>query len=458
MNDTISNTVAEHIETSTFADLSIEDVEWAKLRIADSIGVFLAGVHGLGNNRILQLINRWGGTEESSILALGGKVPAHNAAWINSLMLRSYDFEVIDAETEEGTTLPAHITGTTVPVMFAAGELTRASGKELLTALILGDDVTARLISSGGFDLYGDYFDANGTANSIGATTVASKLFYLDATSILNAYALNINMCSGSMENVFQGTWAFKLPVALSARNGIISAEMAESGLSGVRDPFDGKRCYFDMFGSQDQKRELLISKLGERFYSDIVIKPWPSCHATQYAIDAALEITLGKAYSPDEIESIIVRVSPGTKSFVGQEFEFGNTNQPSGAFSLHFTVATAILYGALRPEHYSSEAMSDPMLGAMLDKINIVDNGPRKGAIVEINYVEGSSESREINESLGHIKKKPMTEDQVFEKYLNNVLFSNTIEMKKAEKAFELALRLEELDSLVPIINLITP
>ena len=340
-----SKVLAEHLERTTFDDLVVEDIHWAKQRIADSIGVLLAGVNGVGNDKVMELIHRWGGTKEASIFATSEMTTLQDAAWMNSFMLRAYDFEAIDAEVEGGGTLPAHITGSTMPVMFAVGEHVQATGRDMICALILADDLAARLIGSVGFGLY-DAFDGNGTANCMGATALAGKLMGLQAPQFSHAFGIALNMCGGSMENVFQGTWAFKLPLALSSRNGIIAAEMAALGLCGVSDPFFDARCYFDMFGSDGQNRDALLVNLGKRYFSDIVIKPWPSCHATQYAIDAALEITEGQGSDPEQIESIVIRVSPSTKGFVGQDFGFGTTSQPAGAFSLRFTVASAILHG----------------------------------------------------------------------------------------------------------------
>lgn len=452
----ISETFASHIANVEYDDLDSSYITWAKQKVADSIGVLLAGVHGSGNDAARALIKRWGGAPESSVLIFGDKVPAHNAAFLNSLMLRAYDFEAIDAMTEEKTTYPAHITGSTLPAMLAVGQRLQATGKDMLVALLLGDDLAARLISASGFDLY-DCFDSNGTANCMGVTAVASKLMNMDAKQICNALSLGLNMCGGSMENVFQAAWAFKLPLALSAHNGIIAAEMAKEGLSGVADPLAGIRCYLDMFAGSRARPERLTNSIGTIFYNDVVIKPWPSCHATQYALDASLEITRGKSTRPDEIHSITIRVSPHVKGFVGQDFEFGTTNQPSGAFSLRFTVATAILRGGLLPSHYDPALMCDPELGKMLEKLSIRDDGPKKGALVEITLADGSILRNEVNESLGHSLAKPLSEEQLLAKFKENVRFSNTIELKRAERAFEYALAFEKLETLEPLIDVLT-
>ena len=449
----ITEQFAANIVSTDFSCFDATTIERAKMRIADSIGVFIVGANGLGNEKVRTLLTRWGGAPEATVLVHGSKLPAHNAAFMNSLMIRSYDYEAIESEAENDKTLPAHITGTTVPTMFSFGERTGASGKELLTALILGDDLAARLIAGSGFSVY-DSFDNNGTSNNMAATAVAGKLLGLTNEQMVGAFGLALNMCGGTMENVFQAAWTFKQPIALSARNGIIAAEMAELGLCGVADPIMGERCFFDMFAKAPDTANL-TNELGTRFFSDMVIKPWSSCHGTQYSIDAALEATGGQIFRANEIERIIIKVSPGAKGFVGHDFEFGTTFQPKGAFSLRFTVATAVLRGDVCPAFFTKEMMSDPELGIMLEKLDILDSGPKKGAIVEIYLKGGSMLSSQVEEALGHITKKPLTHQQIYDKMIRNVEYSNSILLENAKRAFELALDFDKLDTISTIVEL---
>ena len=446
---------AEYIVNSSFEMLDMATIQRVKIRIADSIGVLIGGANGPGNEAIKDLLLEWEGKQEATILVHGGKVPMHNAAFINSLMLRSFDFEAIDAEAIGGRTYPAHITGTTVPVMLACGEHLKASGKDLVTALAVGDDLVARLVSASGFDVH-DCYDNTGTANCLGAVAVAGKLLNLEPRQLVDAFGLGLNMCGGTMENVFEATWAFKLPIALSARNGIIAAQIAKRDLRGVADPISGTRGFFDMFSKAPDYSQLFID-IGKVFFGDTVIKPWSACRGTHCSIEATIEATGGAKYEPDEIESIVIKVSPHTKSFVGQDFTFGTTITAAGAFSIRFTVATAILYGGVRPEHYTAERMTDLKLKMMLNKLEVLDCNIGRSSIVEICLVDGTMLVGEVQPpALGNIFEKPLSNEQIFEKMICNVKYSNTISLKNAEKAFSLVLDLEELETIEPLIALL--
>ena len=97
----------------------------------------------------------------------------------------------------------------------------------------------ARLGVASGFDFELGW-DNTGTINGFGATAIAGKLLGLDEKQIHNAFGIVLNQLAGSMDGVYDKTMCFKLPIALSARNGIFSADLAKEGFAGVKDPFTG--------------------------------------------------------------------------------------------------------------------------------------------------------------------------------------------------------------------------
>jgi 2-methylcitrate dehydratase PrpD len=96
-----------------YESLDDDTVENAKLRVIDVIGCAISGANAAGCKKIVDLVKEWGGKEESSILIYGTKIPAHNAAMVNSIMCRSYDFEPVEA-CVAGKNIPSHISGSTI--------------------------------------------------------------------------------------------------------------------------------------------------------------------------------------------------------------------------------------------------------------------------------------------------------------------------------------------------------
>jgi 2-methylcitrate dehydratase PrpD len=141
---------------------------------------------------------------------------------VNSVFARSYDFEPTGALVE-GKSTPSHISGTTVPAALAVAELKGASGKELLTAMILGDDLASRIVAASQLNIDSGW-DSTGTVNVFGAAAVAGKLWGLNERQMVNTFGIAINQMAGTFLNIFDYAHTFKLPQGLAAQAGIFSA------------------------------------------------------------------------------------------------------------------------------------------------------------------------------------------------------------------------------------------
>lgn len=165
------------------------------------VGCLIAGANASGCGLVKDLLKEWGGKKESTILVHGGKIPADNAAMINSIMARSYDFEPVGPFVD-GRNTPGHISGTTVPTAIAVAEQRGMSGKDILTAIILGDDLASRINAASLFSL-DQGWDCVGTANMFGATAIAGRLAGLNERQLVNALGIVVNQLSGTMQTFF---------------------------------------------------------------------------------------------------------------------------------------------------------------------------------------------------------------------------------------------------------------
>jgi 2-methylcitrate dehydratase PrpD len=449
--------LAASIVKTDFNSLDEKTIERAKWRILDAVGCLIAGANAPGCQAMLALVKRWGGAGESTILVHGGKVPAHHAAMMNSLMTRSLDFEPVEAEGENKSS-PAHISGTTVPAALAMAEHQAASGPALITALILGDDLAARLGVASGFD-FDLGWDNTGTINGFGATAIAGKLLGLDERQMHNAFGIALNQLAGSMDGVFDKTMAFKLPIALSARNGIFAAELARQGFAGVKDPFLGSHGFFALYCRNPDTRNL-NKDLGRRFYADCTLKPYSACRATHSSIDTALKIACGNDINVANIKEIEVRVSPAIlKGFCGQPLIFGETPQVDAAFSIRYTVACALLRKEVKSAYFTEESIRDPEIMKLIDKMKLVPGIPPEKRLtteIQVKMQDGRVLSAQTDVPRGHIFSSPLTTEEIKAKYRSNIAFSRTVSRRNAEKALGIIERLEELKDIRELTGLL--
>ena len=201
--------LSENVLAVRFEDLGARIVENAKNRIIDILGCVIGGADAAGNKGLIKTVMKWGGSEEATLMIHGGKVPAGNAAMVNSIMCRSYDFEVMSIVVE-GEWIPSHHSGTTVMTALAMGEANRISGKELLTALVAGDDVVSRVLAAGGWD-FDLGWDGTMTLPIFGSIPIAGRIMGLNAHQMRHAFGIGLNMIAGAIQSLWDGAATFKL-------------------------------------------------------------------------------------------------------------------------------------------------------------------------------------------------------------------------------------------------------
>lgn len=451
--------ISNHLARAGWNKLDARDVDRAKVRILDAIGNIAAGVRSSGQREFASLITNWGGRPDATVIGQGVRIPAVHAAMLNAAAMRSFDFEPVGAENENAGQVAAHISGTTIPVAVAVAERLGSTGRELLTALVLGDDITARLAAASGFDVYGGQ-DNTGTVNVLGATAVAAKLIHLDERRIRHALGIAANQFSGTIDSVNDKTLAFKLPIALSARNAIFSAELAATGFTGPRDAITGRFGYLSLYGNNPEPKKI-TRELGQRFYADAVIKPWSCCRASHPSLDAALTIRSRHAVRPETIERVLVHVTSRTKQgFVGQPFEVGESPEVSAAFSIRYTTAVGLLYGTVRPEHLTIERISDPLVTEMIARIELIDSLPPNETLtaeVEILLRSGERYRHRTDAPKGDIHHNPMSAEDVAEKFFANVDFGGSIAVEQARDIAAMIAELERIDDVGSLTKLLT-
>ncbi len=406
---------------------------------------------------VLDMMEEWGGTKQSTVFCHGGKLPAPNAAMVNSIMARSYDFEPA-GPLVDGKSTPAHISGTTVPVAFAVAEQKAASGKDLLTALILGDDVASRVIAASNLNLDSG-FEPTGIGNMFGATAIAGKLMGLTEEQLVNAFGITLNQVAGTFQNIFDTSHSFKLPQGLAARGGIFAAALAAKGFTSVKEALTGKYGYFALY-CRTCDPEVVTRDLGEKFYADNSFKPYPCCRSNHSAIDCTLGLIREKGIQADDVNEVHVNVPQKAFEFVtGQPFVIREVPQVSAAFSLQYTVASSLLRQSMALKHFTEEYVLDPKVMDMVGKIRLTGAMPPEKPLatrVTIFMKDGKEYEMQVDIPRGNDTATPLTKEEKRQKFLNNAAFSKRVSPKNAEEALGMLERIEEIDWVGKVVKLL--
>ena len=335
--------LAGHILESDFGAINAETIEHAKKRIIDVVGCIIGGANAPGCKMLVDLVEEWGGREEATIAVHGIKVPAHSVAMVNSVMSRSYDYGPVIAYVE-GKQVTCHISESTIPTTMTMAEWTHASGKEFLTTLIFGDDITARIITAGDKGGPPEGWEHAGIANVFGTTVIAGKFLDLNESQLISALGIALNQMGGTMQNIYDGAQTFKLPQGMAARNGVFSAELAKKGYTGIKDPLFSKYGYFALY-SPVYDAEIITRKLGQVFYSDSVFKMYSCCGAIQPTVECTINLVRDHVINIEDLDQVTIYVPPAhLEQPLGQPFIIGEFPQGNAAFNLRYVVASILM------------------------------------------------------------------------------------------------------------------
>jgi 2-methylcitrate dehydratase PrpD len=457
MGESALERLVENALVTRFESFDQVTLENARYRIIDTLGCLIGGATDAGNPELLRLIKDNGGKAEATILVHGGKAPVGEAAFVNCIMARSFDFEPV-SPLVEGVSCPGHISGTTVPTALTLAEATSSSGRDMITALLVGDDIASRILAASGFGFTLGW-DGVGTVNVFGVTAMAGRFLGLNKSQLQNAFGIALNFLGTTFQSFWDGTTAFKLPQGLAARAGIFAARLAKAGWTGPEDALFSRFGYYKMFTEGAQKPQALTDNLGKRYYADGTIKPYPCCRIPHAAIQGALALVKKHDIKAEDIQSVNLDLAQGGIDHVcGHPFKIGAFPHGNAAFSYEYVVATAFLFGSVRPEHFTEKAIRNPQIVDFIRKIKLtaVEDVPFEKARVTVSLKDGRKLTETVLNVKGDPLTNPMTRDEIIAKYWTNVDFTQKISRKKAEELLDKLLNLEKLDSIRKLIPLL--
>ncbi len=450
----------KHFIRLRYEDIPGDAVESAKREVLDSLATALGGSSKAGVRELVDMVREWGGSEQSTVIAYGVKCPAPNAAQVNGTMIHALDYD------DGHQVALVHIGCVAVSTCFAAAErMGKVSGKELITSLALGGDFLARLglaSKPGGSALSAGWHPTT-LFGFLGAAAMSGKIFGLDEERMTNALGLAYHQCGGAGSGVGDGALAKRMGPGLAAKAGITSALMAERGITGERDPLEGRTGLFNTYMGGDYDVKILTADLGKRFEGvNIGDKPYPCCGLTHACIDAALALMSKYDIKAEQIRNITVY---GGDPVYGlsqpPEIKLAPRTITDAQFSVPWVVATALVKGKVTVDDFTEEALKrqdilnvTKKITARLDTaMNRHGVGPG-GVIITMN--DGTEYKEEVEHCLGSVER-PMTFEDCTRKFRECAACSiKPLHADKVDKVIEMISQLEKLDDATEIIKIL--
>ena len=451
--------IIAHYANLRFEDLPEEAVCAARNLILDAFACALAGSAVPLNPEIIERHIRWGGAPEATVLVFGGKVPAPTAAWLNAAMIHSNDFD----DTEDVT--QNHIFVTILPALLAAGESRGRAmpGREIIAALAGAADLTLRLNAVVHQSIHPGWLPTT-VFGAVSASMAAARALGLDEEGVANAAGFGYAQSHGNRQALLDGTVAKRLQPAFSARAGVHSAVLAQTGATGPRRIVEGADGIIELFGGGEGDPDALTKELGETFHvTRVGMKPYPSCRVSHPHISAALEARdrLG-SFGAQDVESVEVWATPIGHSMIGQPFQIRENPQVDAQFSAQWTTAFSLLEGVPRIAHFEPDLIvsgTEVIELAQKTKVHIWEEGSL--LLVPVRIHVKLKNGKEADVTHDRIKGSPewaMTEQERKEKFFSCAEAAAVrLEPVDIERAFEELSALEGCADVRPVLTTLT-
>jgi len=443
-----------------YDDLPAEAIGAAKKCIIDTLGVTMAGSTAQGCDTIASMVKEWGGRQESTILAYGEQVPSPNAAWVNATMARARDLDDYDSVTAE------HPSVSTVTTALAVSELVGGvTGKEAITAIILGDDLSIRIRSA--FKVKAGMSPWVSSSFSVfPSAAVAGKLLGLDEDQMINAMGLAFCQVSNTLQGHQEGALAVRVHHGIGVRAGLLSALMARRGITGPHHVLEGRFGLYPIYGQNEYDRSLALAELGRRFLNTrMSTKPWPCCGATYGVVEGALQLVQEYDIHPEDVEEITVYIDQTAYAYTfepEQEKKRPRT-VPAAQFSIPYALGAAVVYRDVTLDNFTDESIKDERVLKIARKVNAVIKpeltatpSAQAPSLVEIRTKRGKVGPRRIDYVRGS-PQNPMTLEECIEKFRKCLNFSvKPLPKENTEEVINMVKGLEDVSNIARIACLL--
>ncbi len=422
---TISQALAHKATSFTYEAIPETVRVRARHLILDAIGIAFASTRFDFATKTLAALREIGGADAQGVPVIGSDLvlPFRDAAVANGLLIHGLDYD----DTHPNGVI--HATASMVPAVTSLGHRLNASGKDLLTAYVLGIEVATRLGTAARGQFHQVGFHPTGLIGAFGCTMAAGWLLGLDEQQLAHAQGITLSFAAGSLEFLQDGAWTKRIHPGWAAQCAMTAAFLAKNGFVGPGQAYEGRfGLYASHLGRDFSVQGLAdsVGTIGQQWeLSQVAVKPIPACHFTHASADAAA--VLHEQIALDDIRKIVALVPEGVMKTVCEPEE--NKKRPANAyeaqFSIPYSVATGLRFGRFGLSALETAAYTDEATLALADKVESRADPdadfPRYYSgevVVELNDGRRLSHREAINRGG---ESRPISNEEIIAKYREN-------------------------------------
>jgi 2-methylcitrate dehydratase PrpD len=451
---TLAEHIAEFVVTTGYDDLSPALLEHAKLAVIDTIGVGMAGSSSDGCVRLHQYVASLGCGGTATPLGTSIRTLPRFAALANAAAINTYDFD--DTYHPSRT----HTSGPVLAAVLAQAEHARSSGKEVLAAFCIGSEVTCKISEAISKEHFQRGFHITGTCGIIGAAAGVARLLRASTSETLTAIGIAASHAAGLRENF--GSTAKTLHAGHAAEIGVVANSLAALGFTAAPTVLEGPRGFFVALGG-GYDDSVVRARLGNPWsyvLPGVATKPYPSGNISHPAMWKMLELVMAHDIKPEDVNRVHVR----TNRLLPLNLTF---HQPKtglqAQLSMEFCVATMLALRRAGLPEFTDAVVNSPALRGAMAKVDFTTYGDAEAkdagyafltTFLDIEMNDGRRFAERVDAAKGSAAL-PMDNDEIIAKFHSCLDFVDWPK-DRANRCIELLDRLEQLDDVHGIVNLL--
>jgi 2-methylcitrate dehydratase PrpD len=378
------------------------------------------------------------------------------AAFANAAFAQALEFD--DTHNES----IVHMSSPAVAAALALSEGRRITGRDLIVAIALANEISSRVgsVAPGQFHRRG--FHPTGLFAPFGITYLSGKLLGSDADTMARGAGICGSVAAGLLECWVDGTQSKFLHSGFAAQSGITAATLAHAGVTGPPTVLEGR---FGLFASHLQdpgtKRDLerVTAGLGVTWESrNASFKPYPAAHVLHPYVDAVLRARETHGITSADVYHIECPVAEFNVSIVCEPVaeKLAPASDSHARISLQYTIAEALHEGKLGKTAYAPRNLRNPAILGLAQRVRYYIDpdfpgpGRFKGA-VRITLHDGRVIEETQEHNLGS-PENPMTAAQLHAKFDENA--SGMLSTSERSRLASEVDRLDQLDDASTIVE----
>ena len=452
---TLVEQLSTYAATLRYEDLPAEVVRQAKRLVVDTVGCALGGYWSEPARIARDIAAGVRSSEPVTVIGSGERSSVDLATFANGVMIRFLDFN--DGYTSTGES--GHPSDSIAAVLSTA-ELRRRSGKEVIAATVLAYEVFCRVCDQADLKPLG--FD-HVTVGGMASTAAAARLLGLEAREIGEALNLGVapNVALYQTRIGHVSMWK-GCAYANASRNAVFAALLAARGMTGPSPVFEGVGGYFKAVTRKPFALPVMGGGANPYKILECSIKRFPLGQYSQTVVEAALELK-DKIGAPESITEIrIETVTTAIRLMAGDADKWEPETRETADHSMPYTVAVALVHGAVEEQHFGERYLRDPTIRALARRVKVTATEEADGRMPDamlcrmaIVTAGGQTFETAVEYHRGHWKN-PMSDAEVEAKFTK--LAAGVLKPTQTGRLLDALWRLDELADAGEIVRLTSP